>query len=114
MNQETKTKDNVFVSIPVAVQYVVDEHRVVDAYYRLSDPEEQIRSYSTYRYLTCATVVRTDDHLMRPADYIPIDRFLAHTGFNPLLGITTSFTWLETDGVKRSHPMNFWIKGLSA
>ncbi len=76
--------------------------------------EEQIRSYSTYRYLTCATVVRTDDHLMRPADYIPIDRFLAHTGFNPLLGITTSFTWLETDGVKRSHPMDFWIKELPA
>jgi len=51
---------------------------------------------------------------MRPADYIPIDRFLAHTGFNPLLGITTSFTWLETDGVKRSHPMDFWIKELPA
>lgn len=76
--------------------------------------EQQIRCYSTYRYLTCATVVRPDDHPLRPADYIPIDRFLAHTGFNHLPGITTSFTWLETDGVKRSHPMNFWIKELEA
>lgn len=74
--------------------------------------EEQVRSYSTYRYLTCATVVRPDNHPLRPADYIPIDRFLAHTGFNLLPGITTSFTWLETDGVRRSHPMNFWIKEL--
>ena len=74
--------------------------------------EEQVRSYSTYRYLTCATVVRPDNHPLRPADYIPIDRFLAHTGFNLLTGITTSFTWLETDGVRRSHPMKFWIKEL--
>jgi GNAT superfamily N-acetyltransferase len=75
---------------------------------------QQISFLGTYRYLTCATVVRPDDHPLRPADYISIDRFLAHTGFNPLPGITTSFTWLETDGVKRSHPMNFWIKELQA
>ncbi|NTV49196.1 MAG: GNAT family N-acetyltransferase [Geobacteraceae bacterium] len=74
--------------------------------------EEHVRSYSTYRYLTCATVVRPDNHPLRPSDYIPIDRFLAHTGFNLLPGITMSFTWLETDGVRRSHPMNFWIKEL--
>lgn len=74
--------------------------------------EEQVRSYTTYRYLTCATVVRPNDHPLRPSDYIPIDRFLAHTGFNLLPGISTNFTWLEMDGVKRSHPMNFWIKEL--
>lgn len=45
VNIETKTKDNVFVTIPVAVQYVIDQHAVVDAYYKLSDPEAQIRSY---------------------------------------------------------------------
>ena len=45
VNIETKTKDNVFVTIPVAVQYVVSEQSVVDAYYRLANPEEQIRSY---------------------------------------------------------------------
>ena len=42
---ESKTKDNVFVNVPVAVQYVVGEDNVVDAYYRLANPEEQIRSY---------------------------------------------------------------------
>ncbi|WP_349828316.1 SPFH domain-containing protein [Brevibacterium litoralis] len=45
VNIETKTKDNVFVSIPVAVQYQVDANRVADAYYMLSNPQEQIRSY---------------------------------------------------------------------
>ena len=45
VNIESKTKDNVFVTVPVAVQYVVRDNQVVDAYYRLSDPEGQIRSY---------------------------------------------------------------------
>ena len=45
VNIETKTQDNVFVMVPVAVQYVIGENQVVDAYYRLSNPEEQIRSY---------------------------------------------------------------------
>src|SRR5699024_8813750 len=36
---------NVFVTVPVAVQYVIKEEQVVDAYYKLSNPEAQIRSY---------------------------------------------------------------------
>lgn len=45
VNVETKTKDNVFVTIPVSVQYQVVESKVFDAYYRLSDPQRQIESY---------------------------------------------------------------------
>ena len=45
VNIGSKTKDNVFVTVPVAVQYVIKEEQVVDAYYRLSNPENQIRSY---------------------------------------------------------------------
>lgn len=45
VNIESKTKDNVFVTVPVAVQYVIREESVADAYYRLSNPEAQIRSY---------------------------------------------------------------------
>ena len=45
VNIESKTKDNVFVTVPVAVQYVIREESVRDAYYRLSNPEAQIRSY---------------------------------------------------------------------
>eukprot|EP00898_Chlorokybus_atmophyticus_P007600 jgi/Chlat1/7841/Chrsp66S07286 len=42
---ETKTKDNVFVTIFVAVQYEVVKANVYDAYYKLTDPHTQIRSY---------------------------------------------------------------------
>ena len=42
---ETKTSDNVFVVIPVSVQYQVLADKVSDAYYKLTDPEKQIESY---------------------------------------------------------------------
>ncbi len=42
---ETKTKDNVFVTIPISVQNRVRPEKVYDAYYKLSDPVAQIKSY---------------------------------------------------------------------
>jgi regulator of protease activity HflC (stomatin/prohibitin superfamily) len=42
---ETKTKDNVFVKIPISVQYKVDPEKVYDAFYKLSDPIKQIESF---------------------------------------------------------------------
>ncbi|MCL1851794.1 MAG: SPFH domain-containing protein [Peptococcaceae bacterium] len=42
---ETKTKDNVFVRLSLAVQFQVDARKVVDAYYKLAAPLAQIRSY---------------------------------------------------------------------
>ncbi len=42
---ETKTKDNVFVHLNLAVQYKVDQAKVTDAYYKLSAPVAQIKSY---------------------------------------------------------------------
>ena len=42
---ETKTKDNVFVQIPISVQYKVTPEKVYDAFYKLSDPIKQIESF---------------------------------------------------------------------
>ena len=45
---ETKTRDNVFVVVKLAIQYMVnaDEDRVKDAFYKLDDPEVQMKSYA--------------------------------------------------------------------
>jgi regulator of protease activity HflC (stomatin/prohibitin superfamily) len=45
---ETKTKDNVFVHVKLAVQYKVgvDQQQVQDSYYKLDDPEVQMKSYA--------------------------------------------------------------------
>ncbi len=42
---ETKTRDNVFVQIPIAIQYRVDPDKIYDAFYKLSDPIKQIESF---------------------------------------------------------------------
>src|SRR5438270_5632570 len=45
---ETKTKDNVFVQVKLAVQYKcgMENQQVQDAYYKLDDPEVQMQAYT--------------------------------------------------------------------
>jgi regulator of protease activity HflC (stomatin/prohibitin superfamily) len=45
LTMETKTRDNVFVTIPISVQNRVRPEKVYDAYYKLANPEAQIKSY---------------------------------------------------------------------
>src|SRR5271156_6527631 len=42
---ETKTHDNVFVQIPVSVQYQVLDDKIADSFYKLSAPQKQIESF---------------------------------------------------------------------
>lgn len=42
---DTKTLDNVFITMRVSVQYQVIRSQASDAYYRLEDPQSQITSY---------------------------------------------------------------------
>ena len=42
---ETKTKDNVFIQVGVAVQYRVVTESAYDAWYRLTNPTSQIQAY---------------------------------------------------------------------
>ncbi len=48
LDVETKTKDNVFVFVKLAIQYKVgdSDEQVKDAYYRLDNPEVQMESYA--------------------------------------------------------------------
>lgn len=45
MNTDTKTKDNVFVKVAIAVQVEVVPEKAYEAIYRLTNPENQIDSY---------------------------------------------------------------------
>lgn len=42
---ETKTKDNVFVKVVISVQYRALEDRIYEAFYKLENPEQQIRAF---------------------------------------------------------------------
>src|SRR5271156_4934049 len=45
LTMETKTKDNVFVTIPISVQNRVRPEKVYDAFYKLANPIQQIQAY---------------------------------------------------------------------
>jgi len=45
VSAETKTVDNVFVTLRISIQYQVAEKTAYEAFYRMSDPERQIGSY---------------------------------------------------------------------
>ena len=45
LTMETKTRDNVFVTIPISVQTRVRPDKVFEAYYSLSNPTAQIQAY---------------------------------------------------------------------
>jgi regulator of protease activity HflC (stomatin/prohibitin superfamily) len=44
---ETKTHDNVFVTVEVAIQYKVDNARVREAYYLLNEPTAQMEAFTS-------------------------------------------------------------------
>lgn len=56
---ETKTRDNVFVYIPVSVQYQVSD--TASSYYKLSSPLQQIQSYVYDRVRTSLSKLNLDD-----------------------------------------------------
>lgn len=97
VNIETKTKDNVFVTIPVAVQYVIDQHAVVDAYYKLSDPEDQIRSYvfdtvrSALSGLTLDTAFESKDDIATTVEQ-RLSQSMAEYGFRIVNTLVTDIS----------------------
>ncbi|HFE9522801.1 TPA: SPFH domain-containing protein [Streptococcus agalactiae] len=69
---ETKTKDNVFVTLNIATQYRVNENNVTDAYYKLIKPEAQIKSYIEDA-LRSSVLKLTLDELFEKKDEIALE-----------------------------------------
>ena len=65
---ETKTQDNVFVQIPVSIQYRVIPEAVESAYYKLSNPVKQIESMVYNVVLGHVPKMKLDDTFLNQAD----------------------------------------------
>lgn len=79
----------------------------------LKEFEDHVRSLGRYRYLACATIVRPEDHPLRPSAYHPIDGLLIRAGLikHPELHVT--LPWPDLDGAITDNVMEFWMKELS-
>mmetsp|Transcript_10493 Transcript_10493/g.13624 ORF Transcript_10493/g.13624 Transcript_10493/m.13624 type:complete len:288 (-) Transcript_10493:206-1069(-) len=94
---ETKTKDNVFVNCVVSVQYQTVPEKVYEAFYRLTNPDEQIRSYvfdvvrSTLPTLDLDEAFEAkDDIAVRVKD--SLDTTMKNFGYNILQALVTDIT----------------------
>jgi regulator of protease activity HflC (stomatin/prohibitin superfamily) len=65
---ETKTQDNVFVQIPVSIQFKVIPEGVEAAFYKLSDPVKQIESMVYNVVLGHVPKMKLDDTFLNQAD----------------------------------------------
>jgi len=65
---ETKTQDNVFVQIPVSIQYKIIPEGVESAFYKLSDPVKQIESMVYNVVLGHVPKMKLDDTFLNQAD----------------------------------------------
>ena len=68
LDVETKTKDNVFVKIPVSVQYHVIPEKVYEAFYKLANPKKQISSYVFNVILGHVPKMILDDAFLQQSD----------------------------------------------
>ncbi len=59
------------------------------------------------------SVLRPDDHPLRPADYAPLDPFWRKRGYAPLPGVVARFRWKDIDQPEETeHDLQFWMRDL--
>ena len=91
---ETKTRDNVFVQIPVSVQYQVLEERIFDAFYKLSAPQKQIESFVFNSILGHVPKLTLDETFEQQSGIsvavkTELDSIMSGFGFNILTALVT-------------------------
>ncbi len=91
---ETKTKDNVFVQIPVSVQYQVLDDKIADAFYKLSAPQKQIESFVFNSILGHVPKLTLDETFEQQSGIsvavkVELDQIMSGFGFNILTALVT-------------------------
>jgi regulator of protease activity HflC (stomatin/prohibitin superfamily) len=94
MEIETKTKDNVFVRIPVSIQFLVMPDKVYEAFYKLNDPSQQIQSYVFNVILGHVPKMNLDEAFLQQADVAvavksELDTIMADYGYSITKALVT-------------------------
>ncbi len=103
VNVETKTRDNVFVQIPVSVQYQVLDDKIFDAFYKLSAPQKQIESFVFNSILGHVPKLTLDETFEQQSGIsiavkIELDATMSNFGYNILNALVTDI--IPDDKVK--------------
>lgn len=65
------------------------------------------------RYSAFCSVIRPEDHPLRPAGARSHDAFWRGRGYAPVPGVIARFTWRDIDQTSDTqHPLQFWMRAL--
>lgn len=91
---------------------LLPEYRGLGLGHRFFDEREaHARSFETYKITSFCSVVRPENHLLKPVDYQPLDEFWMKRGYKKELLLKSKFEWLD---IGENHPtkkeMIYWTK----
>ncbi|MEZ5818179.1 MAG: GNAT family N-acetyltransferase [Hyphomicrobiaceae bacterium] len=73
--------------------------------------EAHARALGGFSKASFCSVVRPENHPLRPPDYRPLDAFWRKRGYEKVPGLIGEFSWLDLgDTEESSKPMQFWMK----
>lgn len=73
--------------------------------------EAQAQRLGAYTHAAFCAVVRSSDHPLKPAGYVPLDAFWTKRGYQRAEGLVATFDWKDIDTPGEiAHPMQFWMK----
>ena len=94
---------------------LLSDYRGLGLGHRFFDEREaHARSFSTSKITSFCSVVREENHPLRPSDYQPLDKFWTKRGYNKETSLKSTFEWLDI-GEQHStqKEMIYWTKQLS-
>ncbi|MBW7923053.1 MAG: GNAT family N-acetyltransferase [Rubellimicrobium sp.] len=99
----------------LAESVLLPEHRGQGAGHAFFALRERHALALGLRWAVFCSVIRPDDHPLKPEGARSLDRFWLGRGYRPLLGVSAEFRWKDIDDRARSpKPMQFWIRDLGA
>lgn len=63
--------------------------------------EAHVRSFGTFKLACFCSVVREDNHPLKPIDYQSLDRFWSMRGYQKRIHLKSIFDWLDWGAVRK-------------
>ncbi len=94
---------------------LLPDYRGLGLGHRFFDEREaHARSFDACKITCFCSVIRPENHPLRPLDYQPLDKFWTKRGYNKDTSLKSTFEWLDIGEIQPTQKeMVYWTKQLS-